>query len=249
MQDDRVRFCGQPVAVIVAETLDEAEHAAAALRVTYAAERPIIDPSDPQAAPVVPEGALRSRSHVQADRSRGDADAALAQAPVRIDATYDLARENHNPMEPHAAFAAWAGDRLTLWSKSQFVANEQAEVAAVFGIPAENVRVICPFIGGAFGTSLRTWPHVTLVAMAARQIGRPVKLALTRKQMFFATGHRPRTMQRVALGASGDGKLVSLMHNERVVAIPRSARSEALFDRQARPSSRNRVKAAQRFRM
>jgi xanthine dehydrogenase YagR molybdenum-binding subunit len=115
-------------------------------------------------------------------------------------------------MEPHATVAAWNGDRLTLWSKSQYVVNEQAEIAAVFGIPAEHVQVICPFIGGAFGTSLRTWPHVTLAAMAARQARRPVKLVLTRKQMFFTTGHRPRTVQRVALGATPDGRLTSLIH-------------------------------------
>ena len=108
--------------------------------------------------------------------------------------------------------AAWDGDRLTLWSKSQFVVNEQAEIAAIFGLPPENVQVICPFIGGAFGTSLRTWPHVTLAAIAARQVGRPVKLVLTRKQMFFTTGHRPRTMQRVALGATPDGKLTRVVH-------------------------------------
>jgi xanthine dehydrogenase YagR molybdenum-binding subunit len=108
--------------------------------------------------------------------------------------------------------AAWNGDRLTLWSKSQFVVNEQAEIAAIFGLPSENVQVICPFIGGAFGTTLRTWPHVTLAALAAQQVRRPVKLVLTRKQMFFATGHRPRTSQRVALGATADGKLTSVVH-------------------------------------
>ncbi len=208
LQDDQVRFYGQPVAVVVAETLDQAERAAAALHVTYAAERPVTDPADPRVQPIAPD----ARGRVQADKSRGDADAALATAPVKIDAAYDMARENHNPMEPHATVAAWDGDQLTLWSKSQFVVNERAEIAAVFGIPAQNVQVICPFIGGAFGASLRTWPHVTLAALAARQVKRPVKLVLTRKQMFFATGHRPRTLQRVALGATADGKLVSLIH-------------------------------------
>jgi xanthine dehydrogenase YagR molybdenum-binding subunit len=207
LQDDRVRFYGQPVAVVVAETLDPAEQAAAALGVTYAADRPVVDPSDPKAQAIVPEA-----DDIEADKSRGAADGALASAPVKVDATYDMARENHNPMEPHATVAAWNGDRLTIWSKSQYVVNEQAEIAAVFGIPAENVQVICPFIGGAFGTSLRTWPHVTLAAIAARQVDRPVKLVLTRKQMFFTTGHRPRTVQRVALGATPDGKLTSLIH-------------------------------------
>jgi xanthine dehydrogenase YagR molybdenum-binding subunit len=205
LQDDHVRFYGQPVAIIIADTLDQAERAAAALRISYSAERPIVDPADPEARPVVPEAG-------KADTARGNADSALADAPVKVDEIYEIARENHNPMEPHATVAAWNGNRLTLWSKSQFVVNEQAEIAAIFGLPPENVQVICPFIGGAFGTSLRTWPHVTLAAMAARQVGRPVKLALTRKQMFFTTGHRPRTLQRMALGATADGKLTSIVH-------------------------------------
>jgi xanthine dehydrogenase YagR molybdenum-binding subunit len=208
LQDANVRFHGQPVAVIVAETLDAAERAATALRVSYAAERPVIDQREPRARPIEPTGAGRA----YADYNRGDADASLARAPVKVDAKFDMARENHNPMEPHAVIAAWAGDRLTLWSKSQFVVNEQAEIAAIFGLPRDNVQVICPFIGGAFGTTLRTWPHVTLAAIAARHVKRPVKLALTRKQMFFTTGHRPRTLQRLALGATPDGKLTAIVH-------------------------------------
>ena len=201
LQDEQVRFFGQPVAVAVAETLDQAEHAALAVRVAYEARTPATRIES--AETVAPS---------EADSARGDADAALLQAPVTIDATYGIARENHNPMEPHATVAAWDGDRLTLWSKSQFVVNEQAEIAAVFGLPAENVRVVCPFIGGAFGTALRVWPHVTLAALAARQVGRPVKLVLTRRQMFYTTGHRPRTAQRIALGADRDGRLSALIH-------------------------------------
>ena len=212
LQDDLVRFYGQPVAIVVGDTLDQAERAAAALRISYTAERPIIDPADAKARPVVPEAGKQPDARLPADTARGNADSALADAPVRVDEIYEIARENHNPMEPHATVAAWNGNRLTLWSKSQFVVNEQAEIAAIFGLPPENVQVICPFIGGAFGTSLRTWPHVTLAAMAARQAGRPVKLALTRKQMFFTTGHRPRTLQRMALGATADGKLTSIVH-------------------------------------
>jgi xanthine dehydrogenase YagR molybdenum-binding subunit len=212
LQDDRVRFYGQPIAVVIAETLDQAEHAALALRVVYSAEQPIVDPLHPEAQAIIPEAAKQPSARIQADKSRGDADIALQRAPVKVDATYDMARENHNPMEPHATVAAWSGDSLTLWSKNQFVVNERAEIAAVFGIPPDKVLVICPFIGGAFGTTLRTWPHVTLAALAARQIGRPVKLVLTRKQMFFTTGHRTRTVQRVALGATPDGKLTSLIH-------------------------------------
>jgi len=205
LQDDSVRFYGQPVAIIVADSIDHAERAAATLRVTYDARQPLVDHADQQVARIVPGSGT-------ADRSRGDADAAVAEAAVKVDETYDIARENHNPMEPHATVAAWNSDRLTLWSKSQFLVNEQAEIAAVFGLPVDNVEVICPFIGGAFGTSLRTWPHVTLAALAARHVQRPVKLVLTRKQMFFTTGHRPRSLQRVALGATPDGKLTGVVH-------------------------------------
>lgn len=207
LQDDRVRFYGQPVAIVVADTLDHAERAAAALRVEYEGGRPLTDPHDPAAQSIVP-----GDKNAHADESRGDADGALAGAPVSIDAVYDIARENHNPMEPHATIAAWAGDRLTLWSKTQYLTNEQAEIAAIFGVPQDNIIVICPYIGGAFGTSLRTWPHVTLAAMAARHVGRPVKLVLTRRQMFYTTGHRPRSIQRVALGADKDGKLRGIIH-------------------------------------
>jgi xanthine dehydrogenase YagR molybdenum-binding subunit len=205
LQDDSVRFYGQPVAIVVADSLDHAERAAAALRITYDARQPIVDHADQQVARIVPGTGT-------ADRSRGDADAAVADAAVKVDENYDMARENHNPMEPHATVAAWNGDRLTLWSKSQFLVNEQAEIAAVLGLPVANVEVVCPFIGGAFGTSLRTWPHVTLAALAARHVQRPVKLVLTRKQMFFTTGHRPRSLQRVALGATPDGKLAGVVH-------------------------------------
>lgn len=212
LQDDLIRFYGQPVAIVIAETLDQAEHAAAALEVSWRSESPVIDPADVEAHRIIPEAATRPGSRVRADTCRGDADAAFAEAPVQVDALYLTARENHNPMEPHVAIASWQGDRLTLWSKSQFVANEQAEIAAIFGIPTTNVLVISPFVGGAFGTSLRTWPHVTLAAIAARHVRRPVKLVLSRRQMFFTTGHRPRTQQRVAIGATGDGRLTSLIH-------------------------------------
>ncbi|HVY90350.1 MAG TPA: xanthine dehydrogenase family protein molybdopterin-binding subunit [Hyphomonadaceae bacterium] len=212
LQDDQVRFFGQPAAVVVAGTLDQAEHAATALRISYESVRPVVDLADPKTEAVVPEAAKDPVGLIQADTSRGGAETAFAQAAATVDARYEIARENHNPMEPHATVAAWDNGRLTLWSKTQFVVNEQAEIAAVFGIPVENVQVICPFIGGGFGTSLRTWPHVTLAALAALQVGRPVKLALTRKQMFFTTGHRPRTVQRIRMGADGGGKLTALLH-------------------------------------
>src|SRR2546428_9630468 len=106
----------------------------------------------------------------------------------------------------HATIAAWNGDRLTLWDKTQWVHNVADEIAAVFGIPAQNVRVISPFVGGAFGSGLRTWPHVTLAALGARVAGRPVKLMLSRRGKFFGGGYPPPTGQRGALRASRDGR-------------------------------------------
>src|SRR5256886_7107514 len=133
---------------------------------------------------------------------RGDAKGALAAAGVKVDQTYVIPRENHNPIEMHATIASWEGDRLTLWDKTQWVHNTADEIGAVFGIAAENVRVVSPFVGGAFGSSLRTWPHVTLAALGAGVAKRPVKVMLSRREMYYSVGFRPQTVQCVALGAS-----------------------------------------------
>ncbi len=176
LQDDEVRFFGQPVAVVVASTLEDAEHAAAALEIRYDARPAVVSIDAPDAAPVPPAG-----TDPPPDTRRGDP-ATIGRPAASIDATYRIMRENHNPMEPHATIAAWEGDQLTVWSKSQFVASEAKELAAVLGLPPANVHVVCPYVGGAFGTSLRTWPHVTLAAIAARQVKRPVKLVLSRRR-------------------------------------------------------------------
>jgi len=212
LQDDRVRFNGQPVVVVVAETVEQAEHAATLVRVSYAEEPADLDLPARLDQAITPEAGLPAGSSHLADYQRGDPDGALAAADARVDHEYWIARENHNPMEPHATVARWDGERLTLWDKNQWVTNARDEIAAVFGMPADNVQVISPFIGGAFGTTLRTWPHVTLAALAARQVGRPVKLVLSRRQMFAGTGCRAETWQRVALGATRDGRLTSIVH-------------------------------------
>lgn len=210
LQDNRIRFFGQPIAVVVADTLDQAEHAANALRVNYSFRPPMVDLHAGDR--IHPGAGSENSAGSHADVERGDPSSAFDAADVKVDLEFIIQRENHNPMEPHATIAAWNADRLSLWSKSQFVVSEQAEIAAIFGLPAENVQVISPFVGGAFGTSLRTWPHVTLAALAARHVQRPVKLVLTRKQMFYITGHRPATVQRVALAASSDGRFTSIIH-------------------------------------
>src|SRR3546814_2237291 len=113
----------------------------------------------------------------------------------------------------HATIAAWDGDRVTLWDKTQWVGGVAEEIAAVFGIPAENIRIISPFVGGAFGSGLRAWSHVTLATLGARVAGRPVKVMLSRREMYYGTGFRPHTVQRVALGASRDGRLAAIVHD------------------------------------
>jgi xanthine dehydrogenase YagR molybdenum-binding subunit len=202
-QDDQVRFFGQPVAVVVAETLESAQHAARLVKVSYDAQPPSTDLTSAPADP--PE-----------DYARGDADAALGAAQVRMDMTYGMARNHHNPMEPHATIARWDGDRLTLWDKTQWVVGgTQQELAAVFGIPQEAVHVVSPFVGGAFGSGLRAWPHVTISALAARETGRPVKLVLTRRQLYFGTGFRPAYTYRLRLGSERSGRLTAMIHDIR----------------------------------
>ncbi|MEO3868906.1 xanthine dehydrogenase family protein molybdopterin-binding subunit [Nonomuraea sp. B12E4] len=203
-QDDRVRFFGQPVAVVVAETLEVAQHAATLVRVGYDGERPATDLAAPAGPPNEPE-----------NYQRGDVETALRQAHTLLKQTYRLTREHHNPMETHATIARWDSDRLTLWDKTQNVLNTRADLASVFGIPPESIRVISPFVGGAFGSGLRAWPHVTIAALAARQVRRPVKVVLTRKQMYTGTGHRPVTDYTLTLAAGQDGRLTAAVHDIR----------------------------------
>ena len=206
-----VRFAGQPVAVVVAETQEQADHAASLVGVAYDRDPAPLTTFDPSAArPTSAAAEARGRGP---ETRQGEPDKAMREAAVRVDGTYTIAREQHHPIELHAAIAWWEGDHLTLWSKTQWVGNERDEIARRFGIPSEHVRVINPFVGGAFGNALRSWPHVTLAVMAARRIGRPVRLALTRRQMSFSVGFRGRSEQRVSLAADHDGRLAAMTHD------------------------------------
>ncbi|MGN9846881.1 xanthine dehydrogenase family protein molybdopterin-binding subunit [Nonomuraea sp. H19] len=200
-QDDRVLFFGQPVAVAVATTLEAAQHAASLVQVFYDAEQPTTDlTSAPADKPET--------------YARGDADTALGTAQVRLDMTYRLARNHHNPMEPHATIARWDGGKLTVWDKTQWVTNgTQVELAAVFGISQSSVRVISPFVGGGFGSGLRCWPHTVVAALAARETGRPVKLVLSRRQLYFGTGYRPVYEYKVRMGSDRRGRLTAMTHD------------------------------------
>jgi xanthine dehydrogenase YagR molybdenum-binding subunit len=207
-QGPEVLFSGQPIGVVVADTLEQAQHAATLVRVKYETS-PAQTEFDARKGRA-PSGRT-AKSGRPGESSRGDADRALAEAPVKVDAIYVHAREHHNAMETHATIAEWHGDRLTLYDKTQWVDNDRTEIAHVLGIPEKHIRVISPYVGGAFGSGLRTWPHVTVAALSARQVGRPVKLELSRRELYTSIGFRPHTEQRVALGAGGDGKLTALI--------------------------------------
>jgi len=205
LSDDTVSYWGQYVALAVAETFAQANAAAAAVRVQYDADKPNVSTnlSDPMPAIGAPGG-----PRIQSQR--GDSDAAFASAPVKIDYTYSTPVETHNPMEMHATTAVWRGPRVTLYESSQGVVNHHSVMAQVLGLPPENVEIISRFIGSGFGGKLFPWPHSALCAVAARQLNRPVKLVVSRKMMFSDVGHRPRTQQHVRLGATPQGKLLSL---------------------------------------
>ena len=211
-EDDVVRYYGQYIALAVAETFETAKAAAGAVRATYAQEKPNVDPhlvADDEPAEVMTTFGPRKRL----DSERGEPDAAFASAPVKFDHTYITPFETHNPLEPHSTTAIWEGATLTLYESSQGVVNLRSVLAQMFGLPQENVRVITKFVGSGFGSKLWPWTVCPLAAAAARQVGRPVRLVLGRKMMFHAVGHRPRTQQRVRLGATREGKLVSLHHD------------------------------------
>jgi xanthine dehydrogenase YagR molybdenum-binding subunit len=211
-EDDVVRYYGQYVALAVADTFETAKAAADAVRVTYEKEKPNVETE--LQADDDPEVVLTTFGpHERLQSQRGDADAAFASAPVKIDQTYVTPAETHNPIELHATTAIWDGTTLTLYDSSQGVVNFRSVLAQMFGLPKENVRVITKFVGSGFGGKLFPWTHCALAAAAARQLSKPVKLVLSRKMMFQTVGHRPRTQQRVRLGATRDGKLVSLHHD------------------------------------
>jgi CO/xanthine dehydrogenase Mo-binding subunit len=210
LQDDRILYHGQYVAVVIAETPREAAAAARLVEVDY-------DPGDAVLNLDDPRGELQTNPW-GADVQRGDVDAALASAEVMHEATYTTAENTNNPLGPFATVAAWDGDTVTVHDATQWTANLQTFLAATFGIPPAAVRVHAGYLGGAFGAGLLVWPHVTLTALAARSVGRPVKLVLTRPQMFTGIGHRPNTVQTLRLGARCDGEVVAIDHGSTVSA-------------------------------
>src|SRR5438128_2045328 len=211
-RDDQVHYHGQPIAVAVADTFERATHAATLVRATYDEAEAVLDFADAAAKRFTPHEMTHRGTEKSPDYQRGEPDQAFDSAAVKVEQTYSHPDEHHNPMELHATVAAWNGNKLTLYDKTQWVDNVQQQVAAAFGIDKEDVRVVSPFVGGAFGSALRAWVHVFIAALAAKHVRRPVKLVLTRAQQYTVPGYRPRTVQKVALGATKDGKLRAIRH-------------------------------------
>ena len=211
-EDDVVSYYGQYIALAVADTFETAKAAADAVRASYTKGKPNVEPDlEPDPDPNVVQTTYGPERRLQSER--GDPEKALASAPVKLDQTYVTPSETHNPIELQGTTAMWDGQKLTIYEESQAIFNMRSVLAQMFGLPEENVRVITKFVGSGFGSKLWPWTHCALACAAARQLGKPVKLVLSRRMMFQTTGHRARTQQRVRLGATPDGKLVALMHD------------------------------------
>lgn len=209
LQSDKINFYGQHIGVVVAETLEQARHAATLLRVTYREERPATVMEANLANAYKPQSLLVP---LKPDTQRGDLKSGLSAADVRVDHTYTTPNEHHQPMEAHATTAVWDGQQLTLYDASQNVNGVQKTVANTLRIPPENIRVISSFVGGGFGSKYPVRGHTILAAIAAQQVKRPVKLVVTREQMFTSVGFRSHSSQRIRLGAKRDGKLTAVSH-------------------------------------
>jgi xanthine dehydrogenase YagR molybdenum-binding subunit len=218
MQDDVVHYAGQPVALVVAEQYEQAQYAASLVRVSYHSSPAVttIDQGRDQAY----EAQRLFGGLMPARTERGDVDAALAGADVQVDATYRMAANHHNPLEAPSTVAVWDDGRLTLYESTQGIRATQQTVAQLLGLPIAHVRVITHFVGGGFGSKAMVWPNVTLAAMAARHVRRPVKLMLPRPQMFTSNGHREQQEQHITLGAGGDGRLTAIRHEKLSVTSP-----------------------------
>ncbi len=210
----------QAIAVVVANTFEEARAAAKLIRVQYARA-----PGAYDLAALRDNGA--SGKHIP-KTDTGDFDAAFAEAPVKIDTTYTTPDQSHAMMEPHASLAVWKGDKLTLWTSNQMIAWGRSDVARTLGIPKENVRLMSPYIGGGFGGKLFVRADALLAALAAREAGRPVKVALPRPLVINNTTHRPATIQRIRLGAGRDGKLTAISHESWSGDLPDGQPEEAV---------------------
>jgi xanthine dehydrogenase YagR molybdenum-binding subunit len=218
MQDEVVHYAGQPVALVVADSHERAQYAASLVAVSY--ERaPSVTTID-EGRDAAYEPAMLFGGLMPARDQRGDVERAFTEADVRVDGEYRMAANHHNPMEAPTTTAVWDEDWLTIYDSTQGVRASQLTVAQLLGIPLSKIRVIGRFVGGGFGMKAMVWPHVTLAAMAAQHVRRPVRLALTRPQMFTSGGQREEQEQRLTLGATRDGRLTAIRHEKLSITSP-----------------------------
>jgi len=212
MQDDVIHYAGQPVAIVVADTLERAQHAATLVQVSYAQTPSVTTIDQGRADAYEPEKLFAGL--LPAQERRGNIEDGFAAADLRIDASFRYAANHHNPMEALTTTAVWDGDQLTLYDSCQGIKAVQLTVAALLGLSPSNIRVLTHYVGGSFGAKSMVWPNVTLAALAAQYVRRPVRLAVTRGQMFTSCGHREEQEQNIQLGASREGKLTAIRHHK-----------------------------------
>jgi xanthine dehydrogenase YagR molybdenum-binding subunit len=206
LQGPEIEFYGQHIGIVVAETFEQARYASKIIKVKYQQSEAKTDFIK------LSKNAQPSKDKEKADAKRGDAIGVLASAEIKVEEAYQTPIEHHHPLEPHSTVASWENGRLILYNGSQIVNGAQTAAAATLGLKPEEVRVVTPFIGGGFGSKGGQWANLVLSAVAAKEVGRPVKLALARQQMFNSVGLRSRNIQKVSLSATKDGKLTALMH-------------------------------------
>jgi xanthine dehydrogenase YagR molybdenum-binding subunit len=218
LSDDGVHYAGQYVALVVAETIEQARYAASLIKISYAPEEPLLTM---EAAAKKAEQPKKNKDE-KVQIKKGDVEAALKDANfIKTEQTYITPTETHNPIEMSGTIAHWESDKqLTIYDATQFVKGVQNILARSFGLEREAVRIICPFVGGAFGCKGAVWMHVLLAAMAAKVAGVPVKLHVTRRNMFVGAGHRTPTRQTLSLAATRDGKLQAIRHVSETLTSP-----------------------------
>lgn len=201
--DEKIYFNNQPIALVVADTFERATYAASLVNVDYVRESHQTD---------IRKNLAKAYKPKRPDDSARGIPNAYKSAPVQIEQKYQTPIHVHNPMEPHATTAVWDGDKVTVYNKTQASKLAQSDIMKAFDLPEANVHVHSPFVGGAFGSSSRVWPQEMAAILGAKKVGRPVKVALRRDQVFNMVGYRPRSVQKMGLGATPDGKLVGITH-------------------------------------
>lgn len=209
--DNIIHFNGQPIALVMADSFERATYAASLIKAQY----------DKQAFTTGLEEAIKTIKPVEGNQYkenvRGEKDA-WKKAAVQVEGTYTMPNQVHNPMELHATIVRWDGnDKVTVWEKTQGVKSTQRDVMQAFSLPEKNVQVNTLFVGGGFGSALRSWPHTMAALIGAKKLGRPLKVVLTRMQMFTLVGYRPQAIQKIAIGADNEGKLAGMMHEASAV--------------------------------